>query len=107
MLNRVKIKDMAATELTFTQQTDGTYLSSFDTTGVKTIVQLNREARGTLLVYVTLDSSEDSVLYKNLPSTKDCVFEIDLPSGIGVSISSATDVTYGAYAADVTEATEP
>lgn len=98
---------MAATELTFTQQDNGTYLSSFDTTGVKTIVQLNRKAGGTLLVYVTLDSSEDSVLYKNLPSTKDCVFEIDLPSGIEVSIFSETDVTYGAYIADVTKVTEP
>ena len=94
---------MAVTELTFTQQSDGTYTSSFDSTGTKTAIQLNRAANEPLLIYVSADSGSHSVLYKNAGNNKENLVEIDLPAGLEVEIVSHCDVNYGAVVDGVAE----
>lgn len=82
-----------ATDLTFTQNSQGHFEASCTSSGDRIAVKINRSASGTLLVYGTIEDLEPSILYNFGPgSDQDMMFEIDVPADVNITIVSYSEV---------------
>lgn len=94
-INRLKLKIMVK-DLVFTQQENGRYTSEFTTTGVRSVVQLNRQGAGNIIVYVRVSGMEEygaSPIFYDV--SKDFMFELNLAGGLDVKVESFTEVLSG------------
>lgn len=83
-------------DLVFTQQENGRYTSEFTTTGVRSVVQLNRQGAGNIIVYVRVSGMEEygaSPIFYDV--SKDFMFELNLAGGLDVKVESFTEVLSG------------
>lgn len=87
------------TSLSFTQNDDGKYVASFQSSGSPIAVQLKRVAKGALTFYSSIGSMPTIPMkgYSKLSAGEDFIVTINVPSGVKITIESDVQVTSGGY----------
>lgn len=84
---------MAVKELTFTLQDDGKYSAGFISGGVRTVVQLQRERPGSIIVHARIPGMEEYAPSTTFyDKTSSFIFEVNLPGNIEILLESYTEV---------------
>lgn len=87
------------TTLDFVQNDRGWYNASFVSDGKPHAVELNREQRGRIVVYMHIGSLEKEPVgsVTDFKSGDNFIFKVDEPDGVTITIESETPVTAGGY----------
>lgn len=83
-----------STELSFTQDSQGRWTASFASSGERVAIEVNRTAEGPFTVSASIGGLRPKPVM-DLSRDADLLFEIDLPAGVTVSLTSLTEVTAG------------
>lgn len=82
-----------ATSLNFTQNAQDHWEASFSASGDRIGVEVNRTTSGPLVVYGCIDGLNKTQIQEFGPDTsKDMLFEIDVPADIEITIVSFSEV---------------
>lgn len=83
-----------STELSFTQDSQGRWTASFASSGERVAIEVNRTADGPLTVSASIGRLRPKPIME-FNRDADLLFEIDLPAGVTVALTSFTEVTAG------------
>lgn len=87
---------MATNTLTFTKNALGRYESKFVATGEKVVVQIEKEKADSFTVYANIPGMTPvPVLPAGTLVSRNVIFELDLASGLEVTIECMSEVTDG------------
>lgn len=85
---------MEVKDLTFSMNESGRYSAQFTTSGTRTVLQMDREKGGTIIVQTRVPGMTDfahcAIFYYG---NQNYSFEVNLPEGIEVRVQSYTKIT--------------
>lgn len=85
---------MATKDLAFEKKENGRYAAAFTSQGVRTVVQLEREERSDIVVYLRINGmaghGASPAFYG---ASENFMFEVNVPQGVEVEVESLTQVT--------------
>lgn len=88
-----------AQEITFTKQADSTWQGSLNSTGTRTIIQVERQENAPLYINISADNGQHNVIYQPPKDFKNQILSIDIAEGALVTIVSHSAVTKAQYIA--------
>ena len=87
---------MSKQTLTFVKQSDGTWQSSFNTSGTLTLLQVSRAEDAELYCKVTTNSGTDYAILAPPQKYREQVLQLNIAEGAVVTVVSHAEVEYGA-----------
>lgn len=87
------------TNLTFTQNADGFYEASFNATGEPQAVQMVRTTADAVTVFANVGTLAKTPVqgFSKYETGSNCIFTVNFPSGVKVTIVSNSQVTSAGY----------